>query len=95
MRSAPFAASTTMPSRMSRLSGAALQAGLALRRQILEAASALLQAAPENLDIRDGIVVDAANGAERMPLADFARLVYYRGNELPPDLKPELIATRH
>ncbi|HEX2256924.1 MAG TPA: molybdopterin cofactor-binding domain-containing protein [Afifellaceae bacterium] len=53
------------------------------------------KAAPESLDIRDGIVVDAANGAERMPLADFARLVYYRGNELPPDLKPELIATRH
>ena len=30
-----------------------------------------------------------------MSLADLARTVYYRGNELPPDLQPELIATRH
>jgi carbon-monoxide dehydrogenase large subunit len=74
---------------------AALQAGLALKRQILEAAATLLQASPDDLDIADGIIVDAGSGAERMPLGDFARLVYYRGNELPPDLKPELIATRH
>ena len=31
----------------------------------------------------------------RLTLADLARTVYYRGNELPNDLNPELIATRH
>jgi carbon-monoxide dehydrogenase large subunit len=30
-----------------------------------------------------------------MTLSDLARTVYYRGNELPADLKPELVATRH
>jgi len=39
--------------------------------------------------------VDAAGGAVRMSLSDLARTVYYRGNELPPGMRPELIATRH
>ena len=30
-----------------------------------------------------------------MTLSDLARTVYYRGNELPSDMKPELVATRH
>ncbi|SLN76774.1 xanthine dehydrogenase family protein molybdopterin-binding subunit [Roseisalinus antarcticus] len=74
---------------------AMLQAAHALRDQVLEVAGTLLQTTPEALDIRDGNVVDAGTGAERMTLADLARTVYYRGNELPSDTKPELIATRH
>jgi carbon-monoxide dehydrogenase large subunit len=73
---------------------AALLAGEALRAQVLEAAAVILQTEPQKLDIRDGAVVDDA-GQERMTLADLARQIYYRGNELPPDLKPELVATRH
>ena len=74
---------------------AMLQAAQALKAQVLEVAAVLLQAPAEALDIAKGAVVDAATGAERMPLQDLARTVYYRGNELPNDLKPELIATRH
>jgi carbon-monoxide dehydrogenase large subunit len=74
---------------------AMLQAAHALRGQVLEVAATLLQGTPEALDIRDGKVVDAQTGAERITLTDLARTVYYRGNELPSDVKPELIATRH
>jgi len=74
---------------------AALLAGEALRAQVLAAAAVILQSEASKLDIRDGVVVDAASGQERVTLADLARQIYYRGNELPPDLKPELVATRH
>ncbi|MCU0856582.1 MAG: xanthine dehydrogenase family protein molybdopterin-binding subunit, partial [Rhodobacteraceae bacterium] len=74
---------------------AMLQGALQLKRQVLEVAAVMLQTRPEALDIRDGAVVDADGGRQRMPLSDLARTVYYRGNELPADLKPELVATRH
>ncbi len=74
---------------------AMLLAAQALKEQVLDVAAVMLQSEPGLLDIRGGAVVDAATGAERMGLADLARTVYYRGNELPSDLKPELIATRH
>ncbi|MEM7752473.1 MAG: xanthine dehydrogenase family protein molybdopterin-binding subunit [Pseudomonadota bacterium] len=73
---------------------AMLQAAVALKDQVLEVAAAILQSTPEKLDIRAGGITDI-DGTERMSLSDLARTVYYRGNELPPDLKPELIATRH
>jgi carbon-monoxide dehydrogenase large subunit len=74
---------------------AALQAARALKEQVLQVAAVMLQVDAGSLDISDGQVVDADGGAQRMTLSDLARTVYYRGNELPPDLKPELIATRH
>ena len=72
---------------------AMLQAAFALKEQVLEVAAAMLQSAPDALDIRDGSIVDGSGA--RMTLADLARTVYYRGNELPADLNPELVATRH
>lgn len=74
---------------------AMLLAARALKDQVLDVAGTLLQAEPGALDIRAGAVTDAATGAERMTLRDLARTVYYRGNELPADARPELIATRH
>lgn len=74
---------------------AALQAGAELRRNILRVAGAMLQAAPETLDIRAGAVVEAASGAERLPLEELGRIVYFRGDTLPRDLARELVATRH
>lgn len=73
---------------------AMLQAAVALKEQVLDVAAAILQSTPQDLDIRGGKVTNK-DGTERMDLSDLARTVYYRGNELPPDLKPELIATRH
>ena len=74
---------------------AALQAGLALRASILEVAGAMLQAAPGNLDLRGGSVVDASSGEERMDLAELGRIVYFRGDTLPKGLPRELVQTRH
>ena len=73
---------------------AMLQAAHALKEQVLEVAGAMLQSSADRLDIRAGAVTDL-DGTERMTLPDLARTVYYRGNELPSDLKPELVASRH
>ena len=73
---------------------AMLQAAVALKAQVLDVAAAILQSTPDKLDIQNGQITDL-DGTDRMSLSDLARTVYYRGNELPPDLKPELIATRH
>lgn len=74
---------------------AALQAARALRGSILEVAAAMLQADAGQLDIRDGQIVDADTGEERMPLEELGRIVYFRGDTLPKDLPRELVQTRH
>jgi len=85
----------TWASRAAGIGGeAVLQAGLALKRNILEAGAVILKANVEDLDIVDGKVVK--KGTEQgMTLAELARICYYRGNELPVDFQPELIVTRH
>ena len=55
----------------------------------------MLQAKPEDLDIRNGIVVDKASGTERLPLEELARVAYFRPDTLPPGFQAELMATRH
>jgi carbon-monoxide dehydrogenase large subunit len=47
------------------------------------------------LDIRGGIVVDAASGRERMGLDEVARIVYFRPDTLPPGFQAEFLVTRH
>ncbi|MGJ8605352.1 MAG: xanthine dehydrogenase family protein molybdopterin-binding subunit [Marivita sp.] len=74
---------------------AALQAARALRGSILEVAAAMLQADAGQLDIRDGQIVDADSGEQRMPLEELGRIVYFRGDTLPKDLPRELVQTRH
>ncbi|RTL61537.1 MAG: xanthine dehydrogenase family protein molybdopterin-binding subunit [Hyphomicrobiales bacterium] len=74
---------------------AALQAGRAVKEAALKVAGAMLQAAPEGLDLVNGLIVDKATGAERMPLAELGRVVYFRGDTLPPDVPRELMQTRH
>jgi carbon-monoxide dehydrogenase large subunit len=74
---------------------AALQAGLAVKQAALTVAAAMLQAQPEALDLSDGQIVDKHSRQPRMPLAELARIVYFRGDTLPPDLPRELLQTRH
>lgn len=73
---------------------AAWGAGRRLREEILKTAAALLQARPEELDLRDGQVVDAA-GAPRMALTDVAQIALFRAFELPAGLQPQLSVTHH
>ena len=57
----------TWASRAAGIGGeAAWQAGKALRANVLAAAASILQADPQALDIRAGVVVDADTGRERM-----------------------------
>src|SRR5438132_7205597 len=73
---------------------AVLQAGLALKHNILEAGAVILKTNASDLDIVDGKVVK--KGTEQgIMLAELARICYYRGNELPVDFQPELVVTRH
>ena len=74
---------------------AVLLAASALKSQVLDVAASILQTTADTLDIAAGAVVSKADNSERMRLDDLGRIVYYRGNELPPDVKPELVATRH
>jgi aerobic carbon-monoxide dehydrogenase large subunit len=69
---------------------AAWGAGRALREQILCAAGALLQAAPETLDIRSGRIVDGTTGSDRIGLDEIARTVILQGYELPSGVRPQL-----
>jgi carbon-monoxide dehydrogenase large subunit len=62
---------------------------------VLACAASILQAKPEQLDIRNGVVVDANSGTERLPLAELARIAYFRPDTLPPGFQAELMATRH
>jgi len=72
-----------------------LLAAAALKSQVLDVAASLLQANADTLDVVNGVVVSAADGIERITLEELGRVVYYRANELPPGINPELIATRH
>jgi carbon-monoxide dehydrogenase large subunit len=74
---------------------AALQAGLAVKQAALRVAAAMLQGKPDALDMSDGQIVDAVSRQPRLPLAELARIVYFRGDTLPPDLPRELMQTRH
>ncbi len=86
----------TWASRATGIGGeAAWQAGNALRANVLAAAASILQADPQALDIRNGIVVDADTGRERMGLDEVARIVYFRPDTLPPGFQAEFAVTRH
>src|SRR5690606_28449636 len=80
----------TWASRAAGIGGeAALQAGKALRENVLKVAGTILQAQPQSLDIRDGIIVDADTGRERISLDEVARIAYFRPDTLPHDFQPE------
>src|SRR5246127_164754 len=86
----------TWASRAAGIGGeAARAAGKALRANVLACAASILQAKPENLDIRNGTVVDRDSGSERLPLNELARIAYFRPDTLPPGFQAELMATRH
>src|SRR5439155_23803723 len=86
----------TWASRAAGIGGeAAWQGGKALRQNVLAVAGSILQAEPKTLDIRNGIVVDAGSGRERIELSEVARIAYFRPDTLPPGFQAELMAVRH
>lgn len=73
---------------------AVLQAGRALRRNMLEMAAVLLERDPANLDIRGGQVVDAKSGEFHLEVAELGRIANFRPDTLPAGSLPELVVTR-
>lgn len=73
---------------------AVLQAGKALRANILAFAARLARSEVSLLDVREGNVIEAASGAVTMTLEELARTAYFRTHEVPRDTQPELTVTR-
>ncbi|MEE2721728.1 MAG: xanthine dehydrogenase family protein molybdopterin-binding subunit [Pseudomonadota bacterium] len=74
---------------------AALQAGKALKANILDLAASILQTSADALDLANGEIRDAATGEARMDLAELAKVGYFRQDTLPAGTQPELMVTRH
>jgi carbon-monoxide dehydrogenase large subunit len=74
---------------------AVLQAGKALRSNILDVAAAILQVDKSTLDVRNNGVVDRLTGQERLPLNEIGRVGYFRPDTLPMGFQSELTVTRH
>ncbi|CCD92132.1 putative carbon-monoxide dehydrogenase large subunit, coxL-like protein [Bradyrhizobium sp. ORS 375] len=74
---------------------AALQTARRLKANILEVAGLILQEQPGALDIVDGQVVSVANGQVRLPVAEIARIAYFRSDTLPPGTQAQLTVSHH
>jgi aerobic carbon-monoxide dehydrogenase large subunit len=77
---------------------AAHRAARELRGHLLELAALLLQAKAEALDLRaaegGADIVNAGDGAARMPLAELCRIAHFRQDLLPGGAAPKLAATQ-
>ncbi|NDF48880.1 MAG: xanthine dehydrogenase family protein molybdopterin-binding subunit [Betaproteobacteria bacterium] len=74
---------------------AVLQAGKALRYNILDIAAAILQQDKASLDVRDNAVVSKLSGELKLELAELGRVAYFRPDTLPMGFQSELTVTRH
>ncbi|MFN2644865.1 MAG: xanthine dehydrogenase family protein molybdopterin-binding subunit [Burkholderiales bacterium] len=74
---------------------AVLQAGRALRANILDIAAAILKLDKAELDIAGNAVVNRLTQEAKLPLAELGRIAYFRPDTLPMDFQSELTVTRH
>ena len=73
---------------------AVLQAGLALRHNLRKFAAVVLKCDIEQLDVRNGYVVDRDDPKITISLSELGRIAYFRPDTLPPGDLPELVVTR-
>jgi carbon-monoxide dehydrogenase large subunit len=74
---------------------AVLQAGKALRSNILDVAAAMLNVDKAELDVADNAIVGKVTGEAKLPLAEVGRVGYFRPDTLPAKFQSELTVTRH
>jgi carbon-monoxide dehydrogenase large subunit len=74
---------------------AVLQAGRALRSNILDIAAVILNLDKAELDIVGNEVVNKLTLESKLPLAELGRVAYFRPDTLPPKFQSELTVTRH
>ncbi len=76
--------------------GSIARAAREVRAKLLAVAGHLLETAPEDLELRDGLVTVRGAPAQSMPIGAVAAAIYYGGPAArPPDLEPTLSVTRH
>jgi aerobic carbon-monoxide dehydrogenase large subunit len=74
--------------------GAVALAARAVRERALRVAAYLIEAAPEDLEIADGVVSVRGAPHRTLTVAEVARVANLETNRLPPALEPGLEATR-
>ena len=74
---------------------AVLQAGRALRSNMLEVAAHVLKMEKAELDIEKDHVINRLTREPKLPLAELGRIAYFRPDTLPTDFQSELTVTRH
>ena len=74
---------------------AVLQAGKALKSNILDIAAAILSADKGTLEIYNNEIIDRASGESKLPLVELGRVAYFRPDTLPMKFQAELMVTRH
>jgi aerobic carbon-monoxide dehydrogenase large subunit len=74
---------------------AVLQAGRALRSNLLDTAAAILKVDKHELDVEADHVVSLLTKERKLPLAELGRIAYFRPDTLPLDFQSELTVTRH
>lgn len=73
---------------------AVIRAARELRRKVLVIAGDLLEAAPDDLELTDGVVT--VKGTDRvLPLRELAQVVHYNTGRLAPETEPSLEATSY
>jgi carbon-monoxide dehydrogenase large subunit len=90
----PFALVATGGSRAATMAnGSVLHASRTLRGKILSIAAEVLEAAPADLEIRDGVVEVVGTPSANVSLAELARVVTEEPDRFPADLDRELRAS--
>ena len=74
---------------------AVLQAGRALRANMLEVAAAILKLDKQELDIQKNHVTNLLTGEPKLAVAELGRVAYFRPDTLPLEFQSELTVTRH
>jgi aerobic carbon-monoxide dehydrogenase large subunit len=74
---------------------AVLQAGRALRSNLLDVAAAILKLDKAELDVAGNAVISKLTLEKKLELAELGRVAYFRPDTLPLDFQAELTVTRH
>ncbi|NCZ60855.1 MAG: xanthine dehydrogenase family protein molybdopterin-binding subunit, partial [Betaproteobacteria bacterium] len=74
---------------------AVLQAGKALRSNMLDVAAAILQLDKASLDVRHNAVISKLSGELKLEISELGRIAYFRPDTLPMGFQSELTVTRH
>ena len=88
--SAPYGGGTGGSRSAPILSPAASQAARQVREKAVSIAAHLLEAAPEDLEVSDGVVSVVGTPSRSVTMADVARVAYLDSDRLPPGTEPGL-----